>query len=411
MRFILLPLTAAFFTGTSSREVTDVPLYCRLLQVGLVDTEFQPLVEDLKLSTVFRHPLLGKFDVTATRVEVGAVRVTHCTASADDQGRFTLGIGELGLELRRVDWQFVQRMWPRLVDGGRAIANATVSFDVLVDMEHDVRDLFALNISQIDVSLRPQNKTWIANSMEKWAGFRRPLVSATFERLAKKALDNSLAIIRKQGGCAFLEHALEWLDMVKFGFISYEPFPTHVPLLGDVNISVNSTSITPPIWMDCQHVAFNGTTLTARIEGAAFSASFTWAYQKVGYPLWLNQGSALANIMAGTELHIDLMKPKETQIHIDVPTLNLRLHADADNWMYQALDAVMVPLVREALQLFSGRVLSRQIAKCLADPSCPNLHAGPLIPTSYIGTTSAIGTVASTRTSSTTTVDETLIIV
>lgn len=410
MRFLLFP-TAAVLAGASPEQVTDVPLYCRLLQVGLEDAELQPVLEDVKVSTVAHIPLFGDIDAVTTHVEVGAVRTRHCAASVDDQGVFNVGIRELGVEIPRMDWQYFQRDWPQVQDVGSATANTTVSFNVSIDMNREVREVFALNLGQVDLQLGAQRHTWVSKAIEEFTSFGRPLVSGAVQFLAKKALDNNLEIVQRKGGCAFLEHALEALDMLQFAFISYEPLSTHVPALGDVNISVNSTSIIPPSTMQCQHVGFNGTTLTAHIEGVSFSAGFNWSYQKVGSSFWHNEGSALTNVTAGTLLHINLMEPKETRIQLDVPTLKLKLHADADDWMYEALGAVMVPLVRESLQLFGGRVLSREVASCLADPDCPNFHAVHVDPFGSTGTTSTTSTTNTTGTTTSTTVDPASIVV
>merc|ERR1711963_176624 len=89
-------------------------------------------------------------------------------------------------------------------------------------------------------------------------------------------------------------------------------------------------------------------------------------------------GNGSTEVVAGTLLHIDLLKSSETRIKVELPTLKLELQAAADAWMYKALTHVMVPLVRESLQLFGGRILAHHVAKCLADPKCPHLRGEPL---------------------------------
>jgi len=393
----IVPFVAASVARVSTASVlavTDVGLYCRLLEVGLRDLQFQPVLEDVKVSTVVHVPMMGFIDVAATRAEVGSVRVTKCEATVDDKGMFNLGIGEMSLELRQMDWQYQQRSWPEVSDGGRANANTTISFNVTVDMERDIRELFALKLGGVDLDLGAQNHTWVSTAIAKVTHFTRPLISEAAQLIVKKALDNNLAIIHEKGGCAFLENALSALNMMNFSFISYQPLSTHVPVMGDVNISVNSTSIVPPTTMQCHHVSFTGTAMTAHVEGVAFSAGFVWAYQKINSTFWHNQGSALTNVTAGTLLHIDLIHPDQTSIELDVPTLKLKLHADADDWMYEALGTVMVPLVREALQLFGGKVLSYHVAQCLADPKCPNLHPAPSPNTSNASSTTRTPSIA-----------------
>lgn len=159
-----------------------------------------------------------------------------------------------------------------------------------------------------------------------------------------------------------------------------------MPLVGDVNISVNSTYIKPPTSMGCEHVGFNGSLLTARVHGVPFSAGFECAYQKLGSSFWHNKGTGITDVVAGTLLHINLLRPSETQIQVELPTLKVELQAAADAWMYKALTHVMVPLVRDSLQLFGGKLLAHYVAKCLADPKCPHLRgeqvAGEKLPPS-----------------------------
>merc|ERR1711920_920475 len=205
-------------------------------------------------------------------------------------------------------------------------------------------------------------------------GFLRPLVSKVMKHEVKRILDDSLSIIRQQGGCAFLKDSLRVLDFTKFSFTSYQPSTVHVPVVGFINISVNSTSIDPPKSMQCKQIGFNGNLLSAHIEDVPFGASFTWAYRKLGFgeSFWHNQGSGSTSVNGGAMVHIDLLKPVDTFLKIDLPKLELSLKADSDAWMYDALTFVMVPLVREAIQLFGGEFLAYEIRKCLEDPNCPS---------------------------------------
>merc|ERR1712072_1453590 len=105
-------------------------------------------------------------------------------------------------------------------------------------------------------------------------------------------------------------------------FTSYEPFTRHVPVIGDVSISVN----------------------------------FVWAYAKSGSSFWHNKGNGSAAVVGGTLLYIDVIEPSKTTIKVDLPELNVQLKADSDAWMYRALSKAMIPLVRESLQLFGGQL-------------------------------------------------------
>lgn len=136
-------------------------------------------------------------------------------------------------------------------------------------------------------------------------------------------------------------------------------------------MSVNSTYVHQPTSMQCEHVGFDGQALTAHIENVPFDADFIWSYRKPGSSFWHNQGTGSTGVVAGTLLHIDLLKPTATVLKIDLPVLKVHLAAESDAWMYNALTGAMVPLIREALQVFGGRLMAHKIEQCLADPACP----------------------------------------
>merc|ERR1711948_190952 len=122
--------------------------------------------------------------------------------------------------------------------------------------------------------------------------------------------------------------------------------------------SINSTYITQPTSMQCEHVGFDGQRLTAHIENVPFDAGFNWAYRKQGSSFWRNQGTGVAKVVAGALVNIDLLQPTATELKIDVPVLKLQLAAVSDAWLYKALTGVMAPLVRESLQTFGGKVMT-----------------------------------------------------
>jgi hypothetical protein len=234
--------------------------------------------------------------------------------------------------------------------------------------------VLGMKIEALEVHLGAQHHRWLTGALEKLANFLRPLVSQVVHLTAQEALNGVMSDIYKEGACAFATGALQDLDLARFQFTSYDPFKIHVPAIGDVNISVNSTSVVPPPSMQCQKMSFNGTALAAHIEDVAFSTSFVWAYQKPGSFFWHNNGSGSVAVVAGSVLEVDTLQPSKTKIRMDLPTLKVQLHADSDAWMYDALTATLTPLIREAMQLFGGRVLAHFVARCLADPSCPRVR-------------------------------------
>jgi len=317
---------------------------------------------------------LGSIDVSASHLEVGAVKVVGCGASVDTNGHFSVGVSRLDVDLKQLEWQYKQHNWPHEADEGMASANTSLSFNVSIDMAKGVHQLFAFKLGKIELDMGAVHHAWLAKELEKLTKFMLPLVSEVVEKAAGKALDSSLAVIHKQGACAFLQGSVKDMGLVKLQFTSYEPIEAHIPVIGNVNISVNSTDISPPTSMQCEHVAFNGTTLTAQVANVPFGAGFLWAYQKLGSSFWHNQGSGQAKVVAGTLLHVNLMNPSETHIEVDLPRLDIQLQADALSWMYKVLGRVMAPLIQKSMQKFGGKVLSHFVAQCLADPTCPRLE-------------------------------------
>merc|ERR1711862_864204 len=181
--------------------------------------------------------------------------------------------------------------------------------------------------------------------------------------------------IYTKGACAFTDGLLQGLANVDIEFTSNEPAIVHVPILGNVSLSVNTTKVYPPTNMTCHSMGFNGTSLTANLQDLSIAADFVWSYQKNNSNFWQNAGSGSFSVVAGTKLDIDLMTPTNTKIKVLMPDLSVKLHAESDSWMYNALVFVMTPVVRQSLQLFGGKILAGYIEKCLEDPTCPHLKS------------------------------------
>jgi len=308
-----------------------------------------------------------------SHIEIGAVNMLLCDASVDSSGKFNVGIARMDIELKQLAWRYKQRNWPHTANEGNAVGKTSASFNVSIDMSKDQDHLFDFKMNQIDVSLGAKHHKWLMGALMKLTKLARPIVSAVVHHEAKKVLDKSLGTIRAQGGCVFLQGALKKVDFVKFQFTSYEPTKVHIPVVGDVYVSVNSTYVHQPTSMLCEHVAFNGQILTAHIKNVPFDAGFKWSYRKQGSSFWHNQGTGVTNVVGATLVHIDLLKPTATVIKVDLPVLKLHIDAESDAWLYHALTSTMTPLIRESLQLFGGKVMAHEISKCLEDPTCPQL--------------------------------------
>lgn len=357
----------------------EVPLYCRLLSVALQEAENQPFLGDLNVSATVHVPVVGDINVSVSHLEIDRVKVFDCDASLDAQGRFNVGVKTLGVDLKKLAWQYTQLSWPHVDDHGVGTADTTLSFNITIDMVNEKHHVVDVEINALKVHLGAVRHSWITGAVEKVTNFMTPVVREVVYLAAEKAMDKMLAVIYDDGACVFAKDALKNLDVASLQFISYEPFQVHVPLLGDVNISVNSTGISPPTSMKCNKLNFTGTQLAADIQEIPFSVSFVWSYLKPDSSFWHNQGTGEAAVVAGTKLFVDIMKPSSTSIAVSMPVLGVKLHAESDAWMYDALTKVLTPMIREGLQLFGGKELAHYLAKCIADPTCPHVTPNPSV--------------------------------
>eukprot|EP00928_Gymnodinium_smaydae_P097042 TRINITY_DN869_c0_g1_i2.p1 TRINITY_DN869_c0_g1~~TRINITY_DN869_c0_g1_i2.p1 ORF type:complete len:894 (+),score=167.84 TRINITY_DN869_c0_g1_i2:57-2684(+) len=351
----------------------EVPLYCRLLSVGLEAASFQPILQDFNVSSSVHVPVLGDIDVSVSHLEIGAVRVASCSASVDAAGRFNLGVAQLEVDLKELMWKYQQRSFPHAADDGVATASTSASFNVSIDLAAQTHNVLKLRMAEIKTHLGAKHHSWLSAALDKVTHFMVPLVSEAVHVAAQVALDESMSVIHDKGACVFVQDVLKGSEFVKLQFTSYEPTTVHVPVIGDVNVSVNSTSIQPPTQLHCEKLAFSGTALSAQIHDVSFGAGFVWAYKKLNSQFWHNQGTGSTAVVTGAQLHIDLLKPSDTSLKIELTKLKVDLQAESDAWMYDALTTVMTPLIRESAQLFAGRIMSHFIAECIADPSCPSL--------------------------------------
>ena len=107
-------------------------------------------------------------------------------------------------------------------------------------MASEAHEVIGLKLGRIDLKLGATQHGWLAEQLEKLTHFMRPLVSMAVEEAARKALDRSLAIVREQGGCAFVQGSLAESDIAKLQFTTYEPIEAHRPVFGDLLRSARS---------------------------------------------------------------------------------------------------------------------------------------------------------------------------
>jgi len=367
--------TFALVGGAAATQ--EVPIFCRLLAVALQEAEGTPIVGDVNVSTQVDVPVIGNIDVSVSHMAIDNVDVVDCDASVTDQGTFTVEIKKLALSLKELDWKYSQGRWPHVSDYGRATADTSFSFTIGIDMKTEQHNMLDMKLNQLDMHLGAQEHTWITKIIEKTTNFMTPAVSKVVELVARKTLNDVMGEIYKEGACAFVQGALKDLSLVDLSFTTYQPVVVEIPIIGNVSIRVNSTEIKPPTTMTCEKLGFNGTALHAHVKDLPFETKFLWAYQKANSSFWHNNGNGSASIVAGTMLDVDIMKPSQTKIAVLLPTLNIKLDAASDDWMYKAVGEVMPPLVKFSLQEFGGKLLAHYIEKCIEDPTCPHVKPMP----------------------------------
>jgi len=282
---------------------------------------------------------------------------------------------DLSIGVKELDWMYKGYRWPHVEDHGRASADMKMGMKVDLNLQQNSNQVMDLKLEELKIHLGAERHYIITGILEKLTNFMEPLVAQVVKYAVRKSVKDSMDEIFNDGACAFTDGLLEGLADLDIEFISNEPSVVHVPLLGNVSVSVNTTEVHPPTTMNCHKLTFNGTTLQANIEDLPIAADFVWSYQKNNSNFWQNAGTGSLSVVAGTKLDIDLMTPTNTKIKVLMPDLSVKLHAESDSWMYNALVFVMTPVVRQSLQLFGGKILAGYIEKCLEDPTCPHLKS------------------------------------
>lgn len=331
----------------------------------------QPLTEDLGISVFPSMFLLGTMNVSARRAEFGSLTIQDCAVSLTSDGLFNIALVPLDLQFKQFDWQYEMLRWPHFADSGHGAGSISTAFNITVDMQKEEVTLAHMELDFFNVDMGATRHTWLTSLLMNGVNMMRPLVSAVLGQVFTLVLKDTVAFIKTQGGCAFMDGILAKADLTTITYTSEVPVSVQVPLVGNVDISVNSTYVRQPKSMDCKHVGFSGSTLEAHIENIPFSTGFNWAYRKPGSFFWHNRGTGSADVVAGSSVHINVLKPEETAVQIALPALYLNIDAESNHWLYGALTYVMVPLVRESLQLLGGKFAAYEIKQCLADPLCP----------------------------------------
>jgi len=291
--------------------------------------------------------------------------------SVTPEGLFNVALVPLELKFQQFAWQYEMERWPHFADAGEGSGSMTSAFNVTIDMQKEEVKLAHLELDFINMDLGANAHPWLTKTLMSGISMMRPVISAVLGKAFPIALADTLKYIKTNGGCTFLENVLSKAKFAELSFTSLVPAKLHVPAIGDVDVSVNSTYVNQPTKMNCRSIGFNGASLEADIEDVPFSAGFNWAYGKQGSWIWHNHGSSSVDVVAGAAVHINVLHPEETAVAIKMPALYLHIEAESNNWLYGALSHVMGPLIRESLQLFGGKIAEYEIKKCIADPQCP----------------------------------------
>jgi len=175
----------------ANAAATDLPVYCRLLQVGLEEATYQPILRDVNMSILEHAPLLGDIDMSISHLEIASVKMIACDASIDANGLFKVGFQRMAVDLKQLEWRYTQRSWPHAADHGIASGNTSVSFSVSIDVNKSQGHFFEFHLDEINVTLGAEHHTWLTPALEKVVHFARPLVSTVLQHELSGVIDQS----------------------------------------------------------------------------------------------------------------------------------------------------------------------------------------------------------------------------
>merc|ERR1712187_17183 len=284
---------------------------------------------------------------------------------------FTVEVPNVKIEILSLGWSIARDWWPHFPQDGTQTGTVGASFNVSLDMGELQETSLDFRLNELDVDLGATKHQWFFDYLRKLVKLARPVVSLLLQHEMRVQVDSVMQIVRTQGGCTLLKDGLQLLDPLKLHFETKEPITEHVPLVGDIDATVNSTSIDLPKSMKCVRAEFNGTTMTFHIEDFPLGAEITWGYRKQGSDFWHNNGTASVHAKVGISLHVDLQRPDATDVQVGVPELTLQLQSEYDEWMYKMLSKVVSPLVQFTVNHIGSHLANYEIRKVLTEKFRP----------------------------------------
>lgn len=355
---------------------TEVPLYCGAVQQGLEAVAWQPLLADLTYAAQDDIPLLGAVNLSMSDLEFGTMAVQACDARASDAD-LTVQVSTLHVEVASFKYAYEQQRWPHASDAGLAKANVTLSLTLDVNLTA-LTDTVALKVEAVHVALAATKDPWVEDAVAWLVNHARPVLGAVVQHEVRGMLAKALQDVKKEGSCTFAAQLIHDVDYLHPQIDMREPEKVKVPVLGMVDVRINSTEIdAPPANITCGPWAFNGTDLQMEFSDLVLGMAFNWSYQKEHSHFWHNVGTGHAKASCGVAAKVSLVHPSSGSVEVSLASLDLKLHAAADAWMYDALLFVLRPLFRAAIKDFAGDLIRKELA-CLADPKCT--HVPPALP-------------------------------
>jgi len=314
-------------------------------------------------------PGIGDLNITLTRVSAAA-SLDGCSA-AGGNGVFDLDTA-LTVNLTHVDFEYRGTAWPHVHDTGSAEAemvfNQNISFDV-----NSGESQFAFKLLKpLKISLHQTRNDWVTEAIAHMLSKKQTEIAEKVTAAGRAALARQVKTARDRGACALLEPIMHLPIGQAEVALRTPPEPVHVPVVGMVNVSVNSTEFYPVETFACRHLGFDGRTLDTELdETVAFDFNWTAQYTKER-----NNGTGRAHVNATVSLRVDLVTGV-SKVRLGLPALDLKLDAARHTWLYHALVDVASPALRHGLETFGSRRASAALSKCLADPACPHVAERP----------------------------------
>lgn len=349
--------------------MANLSVLCKLLHVAVSPRDGKPaggLVVHVPLphATIPTHaPGVGDVNFTVTAVSAKA-DLDGCSATGGN-GAFDLDAA-FTVNLTEIAFEYSGSAWPHIHNVGSADGQMSFDANISFDVKSSSSQFDFRLAKPLDIHLHQEKHDWVTDAISHVIKMEQSKIADKVTEAGRKALQKQVIVARDQGACALLEplHTLP-VNEAEVA-LKTPPKPVHLPTVGMVNVSLNSTKFYPVQTFGCQHMGFDGRTLDTKLDEAIFFG-FNWtaASKKVH-----NSGTGVAHVNASVHLKVDLVSGA-SKVYIDLPGFDIHLDAAKHDWLYHALLDVAVPSAREGIEHYGSRKLSAALSKCLEDPACP----------------------------------------